>query len=209
MSVESAFRSNHPDVFAVWDAYTAEAKSVPPIWRAWRDEHAPGFDYLALNYSHQAKFVGLYPADDLPSPLWRVEHWRNRDLLIPSKRTKAGKELYASMEALPTINFPHMKMPGMPREISTISNRREGTFLVHHPSVGRYGRYIYVGWAVEAERVTEHATGAVDDEVFGRHGTPLDTAMWEPVKLSEYYRAQEAAVERDKKAAAKKKEAEG
>jgi hypothetical protein len=169
------YRSTHPDVLAHWEKTgSADAQN------AWREQVR---DVLAeLGFSRDRKFATTsgfrdtevtgveYPeGEDIPVG-WK----RNRDLstaITPDKRRAAGKRAAARLAEV-TMPNPRHAMPG---EMPGACFAGTGMALMR-PGIARHGDAVYVTWSRELEQPT---------------ADNLDPAVWERVKLSEYYAAKE------------------
>lgn len=105
-----------------------------------------------------------------PGPLWRESE---PGLWVPNRRTKAGKELGAQVEA---IGFKWKRVPGMPSDLSVPTG--DGRNFLLWPEVETLGGVFWCVWKAPGEQVTSSARYSAD--------------LWQRAKLSEYYAAKEA-----------------
>lgn len=111
---------------------------------------------------------------EAPGPLWREAE---PGLWVPNRRTKAGKELGARVEG---ISFKWKRAPGMPRSLSVPAG--QGTNRMIWPVVELLGGGYWCAWKVSAAQVEASSS--------------FDPALWERGKLSEYWAAKEAEMEK-------------
>jgi hypothetical protein len=170
------YRSTHPDVLAHWEKTgSAEAQN------AWRDRvnqalaelGFPGRRFATTNGFEDIEVTGVEHPDGEDIPVGWKRTKKLAGAIVPDKRRAAGKRAAERLAALTAPN-PRSKMPGgMPRACFA------GTGMaLMRPGVARHGEAVYVIWSAELEEPT---------------ATQIDTAIWERVKLSEYYAAVEAA----------------
>jgi hypothetical protein len=166
------YRSTHPDVLAHWqNTASAEAQSVwrEKVNKTLADLGFPGRRFATSDGFDDCHVVGVeHPeGEDIPAG-WR----RHKDLpvaITPDKRRAAGKRAVERLAAIPRPN-PRKKLPGgMPHVGFGISR-----FL--KAGIARYGDAVYVTWSGELEK---------------GDASNIDPAVWERVKLSEYYAARE------------------
>ena len=173
----TAYKSSDPSIVAAWEEWLAARTAIPAQWQAFVDEVAPGYSFLAYS---RGGMVGLKPADDGKVPEhWRVEHWRTTDVLLPDRRSKVGKALAKRLDEMPQI--PSCALPGMPTEVWE-HDGTSGGMRIRGFGAFAYDGAVYVSW----ECVVEDNPKA---EILG---DKLDRSKWQPLKLSEYYAAQEA-----------------
>lgn len=173
---EVAYRSSHPDVLAHWEA------TGTPAQAAWRERvkatlaelGVPGRNFVLTDGWNGISVTGVEYADADPVP----EGWRRDkrsslpDTIVPAQRTKVGKGIAERLAGLNMPN-PRLKLPGgMP---SSAEAKGEVAFL--RPRVERYGGAVFVGWSKEP----------ADPDL-----AKVDSAVWERIKLSEYYAVLEA-----------------
>lgn len=107
-----------------------------------------------------------------PLPGWkRNRHWKRQEIYYPDKRTKAGKEAYAKLQANKFPGWAEWKIPGMPPE-------------VHSPHPDKAAHKIH--WAT-AHDLGDHLLCAWNTDAKVKHDE-----RWRPLKLSEYYALVEA-----------------
>lgn len=165
------YRSSHPDVLAHWDnTASAEAQTA---WRervetAIADLGFPGRRFATQNDIH---VVGVeHPHGDPVPEGWRRDR-KNSDVIVPARRTKAGRDIDDKLTALARPCPRHDLPGGMPKMAFS------GLALMH-PGVERHGETVYVSWS---------------GELTGRDAECVDTAVWQRIKLSDYYAVLEAA----------------
>jgi hypothetical protein len=170
---EIAYRSTHPDVLAHW-AKTGSAEAQ----KTWRDNIAAAI--AELGFAGERRFVTVSGWND--TRVIGVEHPKDEDIPVgwkplkdfpgavtPDKRRAAGKRAAARLDSLPCPN-PRKRMPGGMPSMTFIGAK------MAQPGVGRHGDAVYVTWSAELEE---------------SEASNLDPAVWERVKLSEYYAAKE------------------
>lgn len=164
------YRSTRPALAA----FEAECNQRREVYEA----HAEAFEAEFPGYSgaqwitrYGADLVGLY-GEACPGPHW-VKKARD-DFWSPSRRTKAGNELWRRLNAI-CLRWP--SEPGMPATVrdSEASKR-------YCPSFEKIGEEHWMGWGCRAELVEA-------DPKF-------DPAIWERAKASAYHLAREAAEEK-------------
>lgn len=173
------YRSTHPDVLTHWQKTgSAEAQS------AWREQVQ---DAMAdLGFPRDRKFVTSSGFGD--TEVTGIEHpegedipvgWkRHKDLptaITPDKRRAAGKRAAAR---LAKVVMPNPRR-GLPGEMPGACFAGTGMALMR-PGIAQHGDAVYVTWSRELEQPT---------------ADNLDPAVWERVKLSEYYAAKEQQAE--------------
>lgn len=159
----TVYRTTHPDALAAWHT-AAEARQV---WgeqmKAFLDEH--GFGDRNVYISHHGRPLGITHADGDPVPDgWRIDSRTGH--LMPRLATRAGKKIEARLGELRQPD-PRHNMPGMPMECFV-----SRALLTCGMRI--IGGALYVEW------------GRLIPEDL------IDLKVWQPVKLSEYYRALEA-----------------
>jgi hypothetical protein len=196
MSDLTAYRSTHPDVLAVIEK-----------WRADMDKwHADSAALLTeLGFTDRSFMVhtsmghrwisGIeYHADDPVPTGWRV--WKDRNgqsILTPHKGRKAGKDAQAKLQTCKVPNLPQANLPGMPGD--RICN---GAW--RSPGLREMAGAVYVTWTADALPEIP-ASGPAREAHLGDDerqrkivlANDVDLAIWERLKLSEYYAAVEAA----------------
>ena len=172
------YRSTHPDVLAHWEKTgSVEAQ------KAWRERvnealaelGFPGRKFATTSGFKDTEVTGVEHPEGEDAPVgWK----RNKDLpsaIVPDKRRAAGKRAAARLAEV-TMPNPRSRMPG---EMPGACFAGTGMALMR-PGIARHGDAVYVTWSRELEEPT---------------ADNIDTAVWERVKLSEYYAAKESAVE--------------
>jgi hypothetical protein len=178
MSEPYVYRSRSPEVLA---AMRAANESVQAYVRATNQvlDDAGAGNYATwrdTSGSRAGRFVGLdIPQDEFPPKGWRMLS----KYAVPDKRTKAGKQAVAALAAIRHPGDPRHSLIGMPPDVSTtIGFTSCGTRFLED------GTALYVWWRIDP---------AACRESFSRGKFEIDRTLWEPVRLSEYYAAVEAA----------------
>ncbi|REF00240.1 hypothetical protein [Thermomonospora umbrina] len=170
---EVVYRSTHPDVLAHWDrAGSADAQTA---WRARVDQVIadlgfPGRRFATSDGLRGVKVTGVEHPKDEPVPAgWR----RDGSLpgaITPDRRRRLGKEVAERLDGLAAPN-PRRDLPGGMPDVAFSSLR------LMRPGVARLGDAVVVTWSAEIDSGdAEH----------------IDPAVWERIRLSEYYAAVEA-----------------
>lgn len=172
MTTRTAYRSTHPTVLAAWRATQEQADEIVRQRKALLDEL--GFTGRPV-LVHGQRIIGVGHLDEHgPVP----DGWRRdrdtADVIVPDRRRAAGKALAARLDAL-TMPDPRRDLPscGMPEAASSAPRGR-----MYWPGMQLLGDAVYVTWGCDPERVEENGQ--------------VDPAVWERVRLSEYYAAVEA-----------------
>ena len=163
MSGLTVYRSTHPDALRRWHA-TTEAMD------AWSEKMQAtlitlGVDGREVWYDQvSGRIIGLghTGGDDVPEG-WRVD--ARTGYLVPRRSTKAGKQIAAVLDGM---RRPDPRaLPGMPAQVMA---------GVHFLTCGLeyMGGALYVRWS-----------RPIPEKL-------VDSAIWERIKLSEYYAALEA-----------------
>jgi hypothetical protein len=169
------YRSTHPHVLAHWEKTgSAEAQKA---WREWVQEAIaelgfPGDRKFVTSTGFEATEVaGIeHPEDeDIPVGWKRLKGFPTA--ITPDKRRAAGKRAAAR---LAQVTMPNPRK-GMPGEMPHACFAGTGMALMR-PGVARHGDAVYVTWSAELEKPTAER---------------IDPAVWEQIKLSEYYAAKE------------------
>lgn len=177
--MSACYRSDDPDVLAAW----ADSQ------RRYREVHeriqalCKRFDAKAMVTSGSTyALASLVLADgEVPeggTALWRRE--RRSGGWVPLRKSKEGKALGKEFEACSARNLG--VVPGLPLYV------RDKTEMFRFKGAQIFGdaSYVWAGWMhCDHEDV-------VEDKTWGT----LDEAMWEPVKRSEFFAAQEAVEEK-------------
>jgi hypothetical protein len=178
MSHPYVYRSRSPEVL---DAMRAAQNSIRAYVKATGqilDDAGVGSHgvYRESSGWSVAKFRGLaVPDGEQPPHGWRM----GAQYAVPDKRTKAGKQVAAALDAVKHPGDPRMALIGMPPDVST-----PGGFTSPGTRFLEDGAAFYVTWRVDP---------ATCRESFTRGTFQIDRDLWEPVLLSEYYAAVEAA----------------
>ena len=170
---EIAYRSTHPEVLAHWEKTgSAEAQT------AWRDKVKAaitefGFPsdlrFVTTSGWADTRVAGIeHPeGDEIPAGWKRLKDFPSA--ITPDKRRAAGKRAAERLDALPCPN-PRKRLPGGMPAMSFIGHK------IAQPGIARHGDAVYVTWSAELEE---------------SEANNLDSAVWERIKLSEYYAAKE------------------
>ena len=178
MSEPYVYRSRSPEVLAAMNAAneavrayvraTSEALDAAGVgaYKTWRETSG----------SRPGWFRGLdIPQDEFPPKGWRML----QQYAVPDKRTKAGKQADYMLRAVKHPGDPRHSLTGMPPDVST-----PGGFSSCGMRMLEDGAAFYVWWRIDP---------AACRESFSRGKFEIDRSLWEPVPLSEYYAAVEAA----------------
>jgi len=163
MSDKTVYRSSHSDVLAAWHA-AADAREK------WADQMTAfladyGFGSRSVYVSHSGRVLGVEHMDGEEVPDgWRVD--TRTGYVMPRRASKAGKKIGARLGELNQPD-PRDAVPGMPRDcFVSLAMLTCGLEIV--------GGALYATWSRPIP----------EDQV--------DLAIWERVKLSEYYAVLEA-----------------
>ncbi|GAA3958327.1 hypothetical protein GCM10023085_45950 [Actinomadura viridis] len=167
---EVVYKSAHPDVLAHWE--NTASTSAQRQWRETVEETIADLGFLGRRFATQGstRVIGVeHPQDeDIPEG-WR----RDRSLpeaIVPALRTSAGRKIDARLATL-TRPDPRKDLPGGMPEVGFDMRR------FAYPGVAKHGDAVYVTWSIDP---------AVSD------ADKIDPAVWQRIKLSEYYAALEA-----------------
>lgn len=151
----------------VYAAYRVKTKALMEEW---------GVEQLCRNSSDDATWItGYVPAtyQEAPKPGFRKD--RNSGFMVPAKRTAEGK---AIVERLKDVQYKPNRKPGLPKMIwgegymgAMVIRKLDGTWFAYCTVPLR-----------EPDAKGSRADGLSE----------VDPAIWEPVKLSEYFIAAEA-----------------
>lgn len=175
--MSACYRSNHPDVVAKWDdsqrRYREVHEAISAFVKTYGGEALvyKGGDYrLAALYSTDAPKGG--------EDVWRYD--RKAGGWVPRRTTKGGKAIAKEMDACRAMNLGGV--PGLPRYVHVKGG--PGIFNMQGAAIFGHDGYVYAGWtSVDHEDVVSSEWGDLDEE------------MWEQVKRSEFYAADEARKE--------------
>jgi len=177
-ATQAVFTSTAPEISA-WFADTElrerEANEALGAFLRGLDNHDPSNPQVHIRTHTWGPtwWLGGVHGKEAPGPLWRESE---PGLWVPNRRTKAGKELGAQVEA---IGFKWKCVPGMPADLSVLAG--DGRDFLLWPKVEALGGggVFWCVWKVPEAQVI---------------GSPrFDPALWQRAKLSEYYAAREAA----------------
>lgn len=170
------YRSTHPDVLAHYDnTASAEAQNA---WREKVEELIAQLGFPGRQFATAGGFEGRYvtgvahPRDEEIPEGWRRDS-KLPEAITPDRRRAAGKRIAKRLQALPQPN-PRKAMPGGMPDMAF------GAAALMRPGVARYGDAVYVTWSGELDKTD---------------AAHIDPAVWERVKLSEYYAAKEQQAE--------------
>lgn len=181
---ECAFRSEHPDVLAMWEriASTEWADKIREYGIA---IGLPDGEFSTFGRDTFAGFTPPARAADVPAG-WRVAKVTRRGLteryMLPDKRTKAGKAAERWFEELG--RRPYLSdIPGIPGKVL---DRRSS--LMRNPEAFCHNGAVYVRFNVPVAAIEDRSPGYT---AFGEYNPD----MWATIKLSEYHAALEAETE--------------
>jgi hypothetical protein len=162
------YRSTHPDVLAHWEK-TGSADAQ----RAWRKRVQeaiaelgfPGRRFATTNGFDDIDVTAIEHPDSEDIPVGWKRTKKLAGAIEPDKRRAAGKRAAERLAKLTAPN-PRRKLPGGMPSMSFIGHS------LAKPGLARHGDAVYVTWSRELE----------DSEA-----SNIDPAIWQRVKLSEYY----------------------
>ncbi|MEV0831487.1 MULTISPECIES: hypothetical protein [Streptosporangiaceae] len=167
----TVYRTRQPETVALAASYTEaykawQARVAETLTDLGFPEREPVVAGALLRYG----VAGIKHQDgEMIPPGWRVTWMYDQDLLVPDRRTKAGKAAGARLEQLEMPTDPRRLLPGMPAEVRIDGHRyNPGMACRENDSA------LYVTW---------------------KHAPPadwVDTVIWDRVPLSEYYAVVEA-----------------
>ncbi|MEU8199481.1 hypothetical protein AB0C10_37430 [Microbispora amethystogenes] len=167
MSTPTVFRSSHPDVLAKWDARQRDIAD-------WRDRFHAECAKLGIDpdkvqgNTWSGTITGVTYDDGDPIPEgWR--HDKRSGHLRPALKTAAGKRIAAVLKTMRRPE-PADDVPGMPYTYWPDDDNR-----IYRVRMRLNGDVLYAVWP-----------RPVGDDL------GVDLALWEPVKLSEFYAMVEA-----------------
>jgi hypothetical protein len=171
VTAQVVYRSNHPDALAHRDMQ-------PKLYEEWRSKvegvlTAFGFPQDSSLMLRGQAFVGVVFPQDKPLP----EGWRRDrampEAIVPARRTTPGRKAAKLLDDLPQPD-PRDHLPGgMPRKVFAAAG-----MALMSPGLDDLGGYVVVTWSDEMEKPTADR---------------IDPAVWERVKLSEYWAMRETA----------------
>lgn len=164
------YRSTHPDVLAHWEKTgSAEAQQA---WRERVNQTLAELGFADRRFATTDGFetievTGVEHQDGEEIPVgWKTTK-KLFGAIVPDKRRAAGKRAAERLATL-TAPSPRRKLPGgMPGACFASAG-----FALMRPGLARHGDAVYVTWSDELEEPT---------------ADKIDPAVWERVKLSEYY----------------------
>jgi hypothetical protein len=162
-ATKTVYRTSNPEALAAWHTAAAARDAWAVQMKAFLDEH--GFDSRSVYVGHSGRVLGISheQGDDVPDG-WRVDS--RTGYLMPRLAKKAGKAIDARLSELIQPD-PRDAMPGMPKEcFVSLAMLTCGLEVIDEA--------LYATWSRPIP----------EDEV--------DLAVWQPVKLSEYYAVLEA-----------------
>lgn len=131
-------------------------------------------------YRHTGWNRGIVAGIKIPEGGTVPEGWRmtraHERMAVPDKRRKAGKDVYAKLEAYPYPGVPSQRLPGMPPYV--LAGQRMWT-----PGVRLLedGAAVYARWPGDPEEAIRGGDGSID------------VALWSRARLSAYYAEVERA----------------
>ena len=179
MSRGVAYRSDHESVTQAWEEYLAHANEIRERRNQFSDRYGRRLMVNRLGFGHGTRVVGLeILEDDKPGDLvgpggeFRVPKNHER-AAKPNIRRKAGKSLEGELRTL-TIEGP--QLPGMPDWTLVGMRSLSPALMLHDDAV----------WAFWGDDITADRDG---EQVGTRM---INTTLWTPIPLSQYYTAKEA-----------------
>lgn len=170
MSTPTVFRTRNPQAVALALDYSAAVGEWKQRARALLEELGfPGRKPFVPGSMLHFRLAGIEcAAGERPPRGWRVAESDDGHAFIPDRRTVAGRHAASKLTGAAPPRDPRLDLPGMP------SRHWEGNHMLHPAlQVLEGDTVLYVSWS-EAP-VSE-----------------IDLAIWEPVRLSEFYAAVEA-----------------
>jgi hypothetical protein len=171
MSDLYVYRSRDPEAVAAWIAacdavedYVAQTAAIL------KDAGLGGYQVYRDTSLSPGRFAGLaIPHGGKPPPGWRM----GARFAVPHRGTKAGREVYAALEAVKHPGDPGSRIPGMPGMIVRVSR-------IHRPGVRvlENGAALYVTWSTEPRDTADS---------FVHSKSEVDPGRWQRIPLSEYY----------------------
>lgn len=118
VSAAFAYKSSDPDVLAWWDDAERGQREFREKIDAFVAEHGMGREAVILSgWGTSLGGLEVYKGDKTDSPEgWRVVRNDRFRVLVPLRRTKAGKTLSDEMKAI-RVGDPRMSLPGWTWEI--------------------------------------------------------------------------------------------
>jgi hypothetical protein len=169
MSDKTVYRTADASVIAAWDAAQERLLGYRRATGAILDDAGATTQRRMISTGHQpGRFLGLNPADGIPEG-WRVNS--RTGYTVPDQRTSKGRAVRKALDALGYPGDPRHALPGMPADSFTAPR-------LLTCGARKLGAAMYAIW------------GACPG------GAGIDTALWSPCPLSQYY----AAVEQDEAA---------
>ena len=175
------YRSRTPEVPAAWkaacealSAYIAATQAILDEagfagWPAFRNNGSWSYGKIAG--------IGVPDSEEMPDG-WRAA----KHCAVPDKRTKAGREMQARLDAVKHPGALTGHLPGMAADVL---NGMSGYIV--SPDIRVLGESVYAEWSADPERA---------EVSFSNRTTQVDHDLWERVKLSDYYAEREAEDER-------------
>lgn len=159
---KTVYRTTNPDALAAWHSGADARDAWADQMEAFLDEH--GFGKRRVYIGHSGRVFGIESVDgeDLPDG-WRIDS--RTGYLMPRLAKKAGKQIDGRLAELIQPD-PRNQMPGMPKHsFVSLAMLTCGLELIDGALNATWSR-------------------PIPDSV-------VDLAVWEQVKLSDYYRAVE------------------
>jgi hypothetical protein len=170
-STKVVYRSEHPDVLAHHDSHVK-------AFAAWKERVRAvlvelGFAPDRGVWMRDTRVVGVVEINGEPLPDgWRHDR-KNPGAIVPARTKQPGKGYGQKLDALKQPD-PRNGIPGgMPGRAF-----QRGALAFMHCGLQEFGGAIYVTWPGEPD-----SSDRIDSEV------------WKPIKLSEYYAAVEAVTQ--------------
>lgn len=175
--INAAYRSRDPEVVQAWieatDAITAYVRNSQRVLDAYG--LARYQCYRNGGGWNPGAFAGLaIPDREKPPAGWRMLS----QYAVPDKRTKAGKQVDAALEAVKHPGDPLFKLIGMPPDVMTGSGFSGPAVRLLEDRTA-----VYVGWGTDPAGGQSFFNGKVE----------IDLDRWERIPLSAYYLASEQA----------------
>jgi hypothetical protein len=172
MTVQAVFRSNDWNVISTHNG-----------WKMGRDKFLEFVDELDAEYDRDPLFtraaatgnkvVGFAARDeDRETPPEGLRYDKTHRFLVPNKSTTTGKKIAKRFQE--NIN-PRPTYPGMPE--MTMGGGDAGV-QVFYPGFEEIDGWLYATWGCDRNTVADY-----------------DATLWEPVRLSEWYRLKEERAE--------------
>lgn len=171
------YRTQDPEILAAIEQYKTDEyawrKASRALMRKWfgRGKNAPK---IVTRGDH---WIGVSVGQGDPPAGWRLErrHW----IWVPFRTKPAGKLVAQAMDGCQPPKPPNNRFKGMPAFVMGAMSNGMG-LAMHSAGARELDGWLYATWSVELT-----ATPKKDRS--------YDPAVWEPVPLSQFYAAVEAA----------------